>query len=65
MVYTYIYNICYPPQKKLPFSLLFLPPPIPTLKQFWAEDMLSYLFVRDAERNIGKMGRNKFSKHLI
>ena len=64
IVWGYTIYICYP-QTNLPFSLFFSYPSNTTWSTLLAEDMLSYLFVRDAERNIGNMGRTKSPKHLI
>ena len=67
-IHIYIYMLP-PPQKKTKknylFHCFFLPLQYPPWSTLLAKDMLSYLFVRDAERNIGKMGRTKLSKHLI
>ena len=57
--WIYIYT-CYPPHKSTFFTVFFLLPQYPPWSIFLAEYMLSYLFIRDAEINIGKMGRNIF-----
>ena len=61
--YIYIYT-CYPPHKSTFFTVFFLLPQYPPWSTFLAEDMLSYLVVKDKERNIGKMEIKKFSKHF-